>query len=337
MTVNNDDASRARPQTASARATQIRKQLTVLSDGFRNSYLDYFQRLQARVLDESEVPTILSDVAVELEDLQLRHRTGQITDAGLAYGRTQIRDLLNRLVDGSELTTRTKGAIDRLVMDSIPQILLGTPGRYTQDWFSYHEEHWSRHFGHLSGRPGLQAVEIGSFEGRSACWIVQNLLTGENSRLICVDPFADYLGQEANFDHNVLTAGCGERIVKLRGRSHQLLPHLAAESFDFIYVDGSHQMLDVLQDAAMCWRLVRSGGLLVFDDYEHSLFPDSFGMSAGPAIDTFLAAIHGEYEPIFQDWQVAVRKTQGRVVRGPDRMPSPDMRDLGKRNSVERT
>ena len=138
----------------------------------------------------------------------------------------------------------------------------------------------------------------------------QNLLIGENSRLICIDPFTDYPGQEANFDHNVRAAGCAERIVKIRGRSQQLLPYLAAGSYDFIYVDGSHEVLDVLQDAAMCWRLVRPGGLLVFDDYEHSLFPNSFGMSAGPAIDTFLGLVKGQYELIFQDWQVAVRKNR---------------------------
>jgi len=317
MTVNNDDdrglaedASRARRSTSSSpRAAQIRKQLAVLSDRFRHTYLDCFQRLRLRVLGESEVPAILRAVTAELEDLRLRHRAGQITEAGLAYGRTQIRDLLKRIIDGCELTTQTKEEIDRLVICRAPQFLLDMPGRYTQDWFSYHEEHWRRHFGHLAGAPGLQAIEIGSFEGRSACWIVQNLLTGENSRLICIDPFTDYFGQEANFDHNARETGCAERIVKLRGRSQELLPYLAMESFDFIYVDGSHQTLDVLQDAAMSWRLARSGALLVFDDYEHSLFPDSFGMSAGRAIDAFLTTVEGEYELVFQDWQVAVRKS----------------------------
>ena len=317
MTVNDkgihqpgEDASRARPHTSSARATQIRQQLAVLSDRFRSSYLDCFQRLQERTLDEQEVPAIVGDVTAELEDLGLRYQAGQITEAGLAYGRTQIRDLLKRLVDGCELTTQTQRTIDRLVVDSLPRSLLSAPGRYTQDWFSYHEPHWSRHFGYLAGRSGLQAIEIGSFEGRSACWIVQHLLTGENSRLICVESFEQYEDQEWNFDHNIRVAGCTDKIVKLRGRSQQLLPYLAAGSYDFIYVDGSHEVLDVLQDAAMCWRLVRPGGLLVFDDYEHSLFPNSFGMSAGPAIDTFLGLVKGQYELIFQDWQVAVRKNR---------------------------
>ena len=326
MTVDDDSIDRPgecgrrdRPRTSSARAAQIRKKVAVLSDRFRDSYLDCFKRLQDRDLDEREVPAILSAVTTELEGLRYRYQAGRITEAGLAYGRTQIRDLLERMIGGCELADGTRRDIDRLIVDSCPHDLLSTPGQYTQDWFSYHEEHWRRHFGHLAGRPGLQAIEIGSFEGRSACWIVQNLLTGENSRLICIEPFANYQGQETNFDHNVRAAGCTARIVKLRGRSQQFLPYLAAESFDFIYVDGSHLVLDVLQDAAMCWRLVRPGGIVVFDDYDHPLFPDSFGMSAGPAIDTFLALVGSAYELIFQDWQVAVRKSCQSQVNRPAR------------------
>jgi hypothetical protein len=198
-----------------------------------------------------------------------------------------------------------------LIIDRFQPQLLDMPGRYTQDWFSYHEEHWLRHFGQLAGRPGVQAVEVGSYEGRSACWIANHLLTGDGCRLVCVEPFGQYEGQERNFDHNVRLAGCANKVVKLRGRSHQVLPLLTEESVDFVYVDGSHLILDVLQDAAMCWRLLRPRGILVFDDYEHALFPDSFGMSAGPAIRAFLTLLSGQYELLFQDWQVALRKGSG--------------------------
>ena len=153
-------------------------------------------------------------------------------------------------------------------------------------------------------------MEIGSYEGRSACWIMQHLLTGKDSRLICVEPFQEYEEQERNFDYNTRVAGCADKVVKLRGRSQQVLPFLAEESFDFIYVDGSHMTWNVLQDAAMCWRLVRPKGILVFDDYEHPLFPDSFDMSAGPAIRAFLSLISGKYELLFKDWQVALRKDE---------------------------
>ena len=72
-------------------------------------------------------------------------------------------------------------------------------------------------------------------------------------------------------------------------------------------------ILDVLQDAAMCWQLLKPGGILIFDDYEHTLFPDSFGMSAGPAIRAFLTLLAGRYQLLFQDWQVAIRKGGGEL------------------------
>jgi predicted O-methyltransferase YrrM len=255
-----------------------------------------------------DVPAILDAAVAELSALQARHRSGRISAAGLAYGREQIRGLLEQIVTQGSVSVATQSRVRRLVTDRFQPQLLDLPGRYTQDWFSHHEAHWLRHFGQLAGVPGVQAVEVGSYEGRSACWIANHLLTGHGGRLICVEPFGQYDGQERNFDHNIRVAGCADRIVKLRGRSHQVLPLLPEESFDFVYVDGSHLTLDVLQDAAMSWRLLRPNGIVVFDDYEHALFPDAFGMSAGPAIRAFLSLLSGEYELLFKDWQVALRK-----------------------------
>jgi predicted O-methyltransferase YrrM len=284
--------------------------MAVLSDPFRASYLDWFRRLRAQGVDETEVPAIRNAAIAELEALQRRHGSGAITEAGLAYGREQIRGLLEQVISQGSVSTGTKTELRHVIVDFFQPQLLSSAGRYTQDWFSYHEAHWLRHFGHLAGRPGQQALEVGSFEGRSACWLIQNLLTGEGSRLLCVEPFEQYDGQERNFDYNIGLAGGENKVVKLRGRSQQVLPYLPAASFDLIYVDGSHEVLDVLQDAAMCWMLLKPGGVIVFDDYEHVLFPDSYGMSAGRAIRAFLTVLSGDHEILFQDWQVALRKSE---------------------------
>ena len=164
----------------------------MLSSSFRTLYLEWFARLSAQDLGEGDVAAILDAAEAELAGLQVRYRGGGITEAGLAYGREQIRDLLERVIRQHAVTATTKRQIRHLITGSFERRLLNSPGRYTQDWFSYHEAHWSRHFGHLAGRSGLNAIEIGSFEGRSACWIVQHLLTGENSRLICVEPFEQF-------------------------------------------------------------------------------------------------------------------------------------------------
>ena len=37
--------------------------------------------------------------------------------------------------------------------------------------------------------------------------------------------------------------------------------------FDFIYVDGSHLLLDCYSDMILSWRLLAKGGMLAIDDY----------------------------------------------------------------------
>lgn len=37
--------------------------------------------------------------------------------------------------------------------------------------------------------------------------------------------------------------------------------------YDIIYIDGSHVNKDVLEDAIIAMRLLKEGGVLIFDDY----------------------------------------------------------------------
>jgi predicted O-methyltransferase YrrM len=40
-----------------------------------------------------------------------------------------------------------------------------------------------------------------------------------------------------------------------------------SEYFEFIYIDGSHQAPDVISDAILSFHLLKSGGVIAFDDY----------------------------------------------------------------------
>ena len=62
--------------------------------------------------------------------------------------------------------------------------------RFTFDWVSPHAEEWKNDLAYLAGRPNIRGLEIGCFEGQSACWWLDNILTDTTSRLTCVDPFA---------------------------------------------------------------------------------------------------------------------------------------------------
>lgn len=156
--------------------------------------------------------------------------------------------------------------------------------KFTKDWFNWAPAVWEQLIPHLPGEPGKrQFLEIGSFEGRSAVWIVENMMQDKDS-LTCIDTWEggeehtddEIYGIEDRFDHNLdlLQAKFPDRwVYKYKGTSAKELASLLASvddyipDYDFIYIDGSHIAKDVLTDACMAWQLLKPGGLMVFDDY----------------------------------------------------------------------
>ena len=187
---------------------------------------------------------------------------------------------------------------------------------FSYDWVSQHTKEWEKDLQHLKGKPGIRALEVGCFEGQSACWFLDNILTDPTSRLVCVDPFAVPMATvllrffEANFDRNIGASGAGDRVTKLIGPSQVVLRTLQPAQFDFIYVDGSHKVGDVLQDAVLAWTVLRPGGVVMFDDY--GLVDDvSEGMMArapGRALDAFMSILGGSATLLRRDWQLVLQK-----------------------------
>ena len=132
-----------------------------------------------------------------------------------------------------------------------------------------------------------RVLEIGSYEGRSTIWIIENLMT-RGGALVAINsweeiPIGDIpVGQdrhgmqlvEQRFDHNITIATRGNsnvRIEKHKGASPHLLSMLLARgdgaSFDLVYVDGSHRAPYVLTDLVLAFQLCRIDGLIFCDDY----------------------------------------------------------------------
>lgn len=182
---------------------------------------------------------------------------------------------------------------------------------YTQDWFSIYIPVWDRI---IAQEKPKKILEIGSFEGRSACYLIAKcaaLVEGEIS-ITCVDtwegsiehrpgaPVAAVMGEvERRFDHNTrLALSKAEKSIGLRKLKQNsrdalagLIAHGALESFDLIYIDGSHEAPDVLADATMAFPLLRIGGTMIFDDYLWSMQrpgAQDVLLMPKPAIDAFM-------------------------------------------------
>ena len=166
-------------------------------------------------------------------------------------------------------------------------------------------------------------LEIGSFEGLTSNYIVDNLLS-ENGKLICVDPLTDvYLNDKLSeideiknntdfiyfkdqynrFYNNVSEHLESNKISLIRELSVDIFPELIKKyqnKFDFIYIDGDHRPEGVYIDAINSFGLCKEQGFILFDDY-------LWGYT-GIGIDKFLNEYSGKYDLLVKDYQVLIKK-----------------------------
>lgn len=169
---------------------------------------------------------------------------------------------------------------------------------FTTDWFSPKIPAWEKILKNRWGKDyKLTVVEIGVFEGRSSCWILENLFYNSRSKLYCIDTFEgsvehsqeQVIGLYNRFLHNIKQTNKDQQVEALKGYSANKLINLINKNVeaDFIYVDGSHIGKDVLTDAVLSWRLLKQGGVMIFDDYLYCLHSD-INMLPKMAIDSFV-------------------------------------------------
>jgi SAM-dependent methyltransferase len=200
---------------------------------------------------------------------------------------------------------------------------------FTEDWFQYGVHLWPHLLAHLPKHAGgRRFMEIGSFEGRSAVWLADNALQ-PHDELVCIDTWAGgeehggiNMGDvERRFDRNMALAMArvpGAKLTKVRDVSTWGIAKQMdwmgnpGSMFDFIYIDGSHQAPDVLCDAVMCWRVLRDGGVMVFDDY---LWGDPHKPLHRPkvAIDAFMNIFAPEMVVLHLGVQIAIKKERIRA------------------------
>lgn len=179
---------------------------------------------------------------------------------------------------------------------------------YTHDWFTAKIPFFEQMLSPYKGVE-VSALEVGSYEGRSAVWLFENVLTHPQSHLVSVDARALHTGALHNdrytgevyerFKLNL--APFSDKLTEVIGDSRVEMALLLPQSFDFVYIDGRHAYSHVLFDAVHAWDLVKKDGLIIFDD--------AFEDGVRNALTSFCQAVKGQYEYFKSDWQVALRKT----------------------------
>ena len=127
----------------------------------------------------------------------------------------------------------------------------------------------------LSDKQLIKVLEVGSYEGASTCWLLDNCLKSEGSMITCVD---SWMGGEEHSEtdmdavYNRFKSNVEEfkdKVEAIRGNSFDCLVSLQdrKSEYDFIYIDGGHTAKDVIGDAVLAFPLLKAGAIMAFDDY----------------------------------------------------------------------
>lgn len=149
-------------------------------------------------------------------------------------------------------------------------------------------------------------LEIGAFEGMGTAIILQCVL-GDTDTLEVVDPWSDSEDIYDRFVENMdemVRRGYSTPTIH-RGTSREILPTLTPNTYDYIYVDGSHATDDVRFDIQNSWRLLKVSGVLVCDDYDWAY--NTIYECPKTAIDEFLLN-NNDAEIIYTTNSIAIRK-----------------------------
>lgn len=177
-----------------------------------------------------------------------------------------------------------------------------------------HGENWKNWLAEFRGKK-VVGLEIGTFEGDSAEWMLENVATHPDSRYHCIDPFC---GAADHHFHGIDTSKTEEKtraklarfpnVIIHKAYSQDELRTMAKNSIDWFYCDGSHTARDTCRDLVYATDLLKVGGVGICDDYQWAAMPNELDRPK-VAIDAFLK-IYGKQIRVLspRGYQIAFQK-----------------------------
>jgi predicted O-methyltransferase YrrM len=170
------------------------------------------------------------------------------------------------------------------------------------DLCSHNIRFYEQFLSHLKDEP-CRLLEIGTFEGGSTVWLLDNIATHEASFVDTIDVWEQPLLMP-----NLIASGHQNKVKFHLGRSVDILRTLPPNSYDFAIIDGSHWTMNVLEDMVYTFRLLKIGGIMESDDY---LWDDPEWNQEGrprEAIDAFLSIYASKLKILEKDALVWIQK-----------------------------
>lgn len=173
------------------------------------------------------------------------------------------------------------------------------------NWFKSVETY----FRHVPNEP-LRALQIGTYTGDATAWLLANrkvemlydVDTWEGSNEEAHDPL-DFSSVEKYYDFRFTD---NKNITKCKMTSDEFF-NKTTHTFNFIYIDGDHTALQTALDGLNAFKVLESGGVMAFDDYQWYYGGKKF-LEPKRGVDAFLSICEGEYTVIEIGYQVWIKK-----------------------------
>ena len=176
--------------------------------------------------------------------------------------------------------------------------------------------HFNETYPKVLSRENISVLEIGTYTGISLINIIKSI---PNSSGIGVDMWSSYcennllenmdaLSVEKSFYKNISTFRLQDRITGFKSDSTDALARFFKNglTFDFIYIDASHLLLDCYSDLVLAWLILEKDGILAIDDYTYKI--GSILDSPFEAVNHFLKRYEGKYKLLHKGYRVFLEK-----------------------------
>ena len=144
------------------------------------------------------------------------------------------------------------------------------------NWFNHTaKDNFEKFLIPLAGQQNLNFLQLGVYTGDASIWMLQNI---NNIQLTDVDTWQgsdEDAHKSMDFDdvYKTYTDKIKDYKVNIKRSTttnYLVTQYGAGEVFNFIYIDADHTTVGVLMDAELSFPLLKSGGIMAFDDYTWS-------------------------------------------------------------------